>query len=713
MTKRATEPGPLWRRRLPVSLILPAGAAFVVIVALAAFKIEGGRSGAASNPRSLAAEFSRNGDYQIAAETLRAAWRAQPTEGLRLEAARAFLIAGDNLSALELLKDHATESSYEFSRRHLYAEALVRSRRYQAATMEADLLAASSAADGRARLLASRIAYGLGDFDKAGRDLGAAIRIGGDSLAEAWLFRVRMALNENDLDAARSAAARAEAAGASALAVQAIEIEALARGGAYVEALSRLASLEAGEDTYGKLLAAKLSAFLDASEGRYEDAARRLRQIGPLVEADPYGDLFIARVAGLAGDSAQSAAGVEKSLEASPGNPAIAEASVDKLIDSGRLEAAAAAAERLIVNDPSRGTRSAMRAARAAESWRRLARLALNAPKAAPPPLVDAMLFGAHSMAAKSSAAEREADRSLIETARTALDSDNRAAAETVLKLAGAGADPASRHVAAWILIAANADEAARATLQLSDPGDETALIDLARLDVRAGDLVAAETRLAAADNSIEARIARARAAARQGRLEDAASILVPLVAHLTKSGPHAAFAAEVFSAVEQRDLVLDLAVLARRDLPEAPETPGILLLAGRIDEAMSMARTAVLAYPADIDRIDRYAVLALKAQRQTEAQAFLAELSAKSGEATAIASAVRILDGAAPPDGSGGTTIPVRDARNAYLESVHSSSATLNYAAALAAAGETESAIRLRREGCFWSSAARCEASQ
>ncbi len=702
---------PAGRRASPLRRFWPviAGSMLVVAAGLAAVKLESERRGGPSDPRALSAEFARSGDYQNAANVLRAAYRAKPDEQLRLEAARAYLVSGDNYSTIELLKDHSTESAFEFSRRHLYAEALVRARRYDAAAQEAELLAASSGGDGRARLLLARVAYGLGDFDRASRELGAAIRIGGESQAEAWLFRARIALNDNDLEAARGAAARAASANAPPAALSAIEIEALARAGDYVGAKAALAALAASKDPLARLLALKLGAFLDASEGRYREAARLLRDIGGIVEADPYGDLFIARVEALDGDAAQSAARVKRALEASPDNGAIAEAGVDRLVEAGALDEAAAAAQHLQEREPRRGVRAAMQVARARSDFDALARLALAAPLGAPPSSIDAMVFGPRSHAAARSADARAADKRLVDAAAAARRGDDGAAVEAALALAGPGADPPALLLAGEILIAANSDAAARRLFE-SAAGSPAALIGLVRLDVRAGDLLGAERRLALNERAGELVLVRARAVARQGRLEDAAAILAPLAADWPASAQDAVFAAGVFAETGAGEALAALAAHARRRFAGTLEASEVFLSAGLEQEALLAARAAVLASSPEGGRAERYADIARRLGRIAEARAFLAELASSAGDNPALARAVRILDGGPPEALADDDPVQIREARNAYLGSPHSAEAAFAYGEALAAQGEGERAIRLKREACFWSSAAVCD---
>ncbi|NWG72494.1 MAG: hypothetical protein HXY23_12955, partial [Parvularculaceae bacterium] len=277
------------------------------------------------------------------------------------------------------------------------------------------------------------------------------------------------------------------------------------------------------------------------------------------------------------------------------------------------------------------------------------------------------------------------------------------------LGLAGEGADAAALLVAADILIAVNADQAERRLLERA-PASAASTIGLARLDIRAGDLLGAERRLSRAGAAPEILIMRARAVARQGRLDDAAAILSPLAASWLAGPADAAFAADVFAKTESRAPLLALAAQTRRRFADAREAADILFLAGRGEDALSAARAAVLSATADPEHAARYAEFARRLDRVAEARAFLAELAAADGESEELKVAVRILDGAPPAADAETEPVQIRDVRNAYMSASRSPEAARAYARALAAAGEQERSLRLTREACFWSSEAVCD---
>ncbi|HRX37819.1 MAG TPA: tetratricopeptide repeat protein, partial [Parvularculaceae bacterium] len=182
-------------------------------------------------PAELARSLMQQGEYSRAADMLRAAYRARPSESLRMELARALLSSGDYEGALETLRADSLDSETSLARDYMRAEALIRMQRFDDAAELTSTMPAAERLNGRTLLILARAAYGLGDFDRAGALIGEALRAGGDALGEAWLLRARLAFDNNDLDAAKSALARAEEAEASPRSVAMLRIEVLIRAG--------------------------------------------------------------------------------------------------------------------------------------------------------------------------------------------------------------------------------------------------------------------------------------------------------------------------------------------------------------------------------------------------------------------------------------------------------------------------------------------------
>ena len=167
---------------------LAAAVASVVVVIITLMphtRVGEGREG----PAELARSLMQQGEYSRAADMLRAAYRARPSESLRMELARALLSSGDYEGALETLRADSLDSETSLARDYMRAEALIRMQRFDDAAELTSTMPAAERLNGRTLLILARAAYGLGDFDRAGALIGEALRTGGDALGEAWLLR--------------------------------------------------------------------------------------------------------------------------------------------------------------------------------------------------------------------------------------------------------------------------------------------------------------------------------------------------------------------------------------------------------------------------------------------------------------------------------------------------------------------------------------------
>ncbi|MBY0420822.1 MAG: hypothetical protein K2Q06_00865, partial [Parvularculaceae bacterium] len=184
------------------------GAAALVAAAALVFAFGvAGKGKAPTRPAETISAGQRlyaDGAYGDAVEALRAEYRAEPTERTKRFLVRALLASGDALSALDLLRVDAPLPRDEAAM--LRAESLLRLGRAEEAREEADGFAAS--APGAAALYRARSAYLSGDDAAAKAEIEASLRAGGYA-ADAWLFRVRTALSENDFAAAEAAETRA------------------------------------------------------------------------------------------------------------------------------------------------------------------------------------------------------------------------------------------------------------------------------------------------------------------------------------------------------------------------------------------------------------------------------------------------------------------------------------------------------------------------
>jgi hypothetical protein len=241
-------------------------------------------------------------------------------------------------------------------------------------------------------------------------------------------------------------------------------------------------------------------------------------------------------------------------------------------------------------------------------------------------------------------------------------------------------------------------------------PASNAALVGRARVDIRAGDLLSAERRLAG-QASARATIVRARAVARQSRIGEAGELLTPHLIAVADDERDCAFAAEVFAAADMKEALYSLSELVRRLRPDGPGTPDLLARAGRIEEAISAARAGLVAAPGDETRVDRYARLMATAGRQKAGAAFLKELSGDAARADHLLKAIRFLEtGASEPQvAEAASSAPMRDIRRAYFVDWANFETTTAYAVALEREGEGEAARKLRREACFWGASRAC----
>lgn len=685
------------RRRRALLAAGAIGALFIGAVsagtAMPRREIERGAAG-------LAQSFANLGDHKRAAETLFAAYRANPTEGGRIEVARALLIAGENASAIDLLGAPSESAAEEFARRHLLAEALLRVKRHADAQTLARSLILESPGDARARLILARAAYQLGNFESAKAMLGDALRAGGEALADAWLFRARMALQDNAFETAASAVERARAAGAQQSEARALDAEVSIRSGAVIE--PAFAGFSGPQRDY-------LSVLVDMREGRFEEAARRLRDIEPWVVALPYGDLFVARVRTLAGDDAQGAIGLDHALLDAPGNPLMLAAKLEQLLESGRLSEAARTASKSEADSAAALAR--LVAARRLMQWdaavihaEQLADLTGSMP-------VDAFLFGAASAPARRAVERAQSDLAFADAVSAGLRGSPRRAGEAAAYLSRPGADPAELVWAGRFLLASNDDAAASDAFEralAAAPNCKECLTGALRPVIRTGDYADVEARIRGEARGGDRALLIARALAAQGRFPDAAALIAAdQGASIDRSD--ALFAASLFAVTEQADVLAEFAGAFVRRHPDSAEAAHVLALARLDEEAAGAARRALLAAPANHERAADYASAMVRLGRQAEAAAFLNYLQRRAGVTPALVNAAAILGGE-PAQAADDRPQGLASARADYLREPSDPRLIARYAAALGASGDIAAEARVRREACFWARSAGCQ---
>lgn len=678
-----------------LAALAPLGAlALAAVVITADFQAPRSPAGgsAAAGERLMAA-----GDYARAVSAMRAAYREAPSPERRLALARALLGAGDYGGALDLLsrtEDGQGEPppAYAGAARHIEAEALIRAQRFDEAAALAHALSDMAPGDGRASLVMARASYGVGARAAAEAHLRAALRAGGEALADAWLLRARLALDAQDVRLARSAIARAREAGAAESLAAALAVEAEIRAGALdrAEALIDARAAASGPARRRDARTEKLRAHIDMVRGDYRSAARRVRAISPWLFSEPQGTLFAALVHESDGDEAQAESLYLAALRTAPDDPLVLDAYAAFLTRSDRLETAPAMIDRLGAADP--GAARFRRAALAQSAGQADALLSIVRAGGSParPLSPSARVFGPHAAPAVMETEAAASLAVLFDAVSTLQDGEAGGLTPMAARLLAREGDAAAAVLAGELLLAAEDDRGALAAFERAlsaEPAMHAGLAGLLRVHVRAGAPEGALERLdAAAAESLAARLLLARLYRHLGRGDVAASTLIPVSRMLLQQTDGALFFATLLNEQNAGRQLARFAGEMRRAQSAAPETAEILAMAGRPREAASAARAALLDAPADPARRALYAKLMAALGRETESAALLGALPHP-----------------APMAADGGGSTAFETLRRGYLATPENAGAARRYADALLEAGERAAARRVRREGRFW----------
>ncbi|MBI1366539.1 MAG: tetratricopeptide repeat protein [Alphaproteobacteria bacterium] len=706
------------------SRIWLAATAIIIIGAAGAFIAAERTSPPAMTAEEAGRAYLFAGNYQSAVATLRAAYRAHPSESLKLDLSRALLAAGDFESVIGMLGSDDSSAASD-----LRAQALFGAARFDDAAKAATASFESVSADSRAMLLLAKARYALGDASAASHWLGNALRARGEMLAESWCFRARLALDANDLPTARSAAERAAETGASPLQVFLIRAEILMRQGDFAGArgvLEKLAKPDKRSAQRYEFAREFLAARIDAARGSYIEAARRIRASGALYRSAPNGSAIAGMIAEGAGDAAQAETIFRAGLDAAPSNPVLLDAFAAFLVRQGRSNEALETVARLERVAPYLA--QTRRAAILLENGDRDAALARikSAADLTPAPFSAEIVFGPKSQAAIAEQAALGAARRLISAARTLLDADAGALRDSAKQIA-VGRDPVALELAGELLLAAGEAEAAASRFDEAfaiAPDFDAARIGRLRADLASGRSGEAEARLFAAiardPSDAFARLSLARLLRSNGRLLEAAAVLRPMAKRLTASAKDAGFYANILAAVGARDQLSAFADLAFAAKQGAPYVVDLYEKAGRLDQAGLAARAALLEAPGDEARAQRYLRLMEKAGRGDDARLFLSALAkrlpAASGARAALADAAgapALRGGEAAKAAATAGAGDLRALERAYRAAPTDPRAALRLGLALQKAGREDKAARLLREACFWSSAATCAKSK
>lgn len=270
-----------------------------------------------------------------AALALGARWRADKTDALGRDYAQALIAAGlydellTEISARGLFAGDADAAA-------LYrTEATLRQGRF------AQALTAAGAGNANPYLsyARARAAYALtADAKAASADLARALRGPVALAADAWLFRARLALDENDLDAAEAAARRAIEAGGDKWRADAVFVEQAIRSNDLEKAAQRLK--ERAKRRRGAIAADdyRLAAMIALRNG---DARAAAGLVGDARRRGGNSDhlrLLAALAKWRAGDSAQAASLIDEQLAVAPSDWMALDLGAAIARSSGRIE---------------------------------------------------------------------------------------------------------------------------------------------------------------------------------------------------------------------------------------------------------------------------------------------------------------------------------------------------------------------------------------
>lgn len=689
-----------------ISKLRIAAATLFIGAAVGGAVVLSGPGDPAPDADALGARLFEAGEYRRAAEALRLAMREAPSEERRMMLARALFAAGDYPGAIDALADPAGRAPP--ARTALRAEALARLGRYdEARDVAPDVTAAFP---GRFSLIAARALHAQGDMAAAERELASALRHGGDALAEAWLFRARLALERGAHDEARAAARRAGEAGASARAVAAVEVEAMIREGRLDDARARLAP-PGRPPLFGPRRKPRndpqtdyLLAMADAAGGGYAKAARRLRALEQHLAQDPRGRLVLAAVKLGAGDAAQAEALYRDARRAAPRDPVALDALAAFLSRTGRTDEALAVAGALETAAPRLGRLRRLAILESAGETDRLVEAARAVRDAGPATaFASTAIFGAASDAARRDHGDRRRLEALAAAGAARASGEVAAIAAALEGIRQYTDDPAAAVLAGDMAVLLGVDGEARthyAAAAALAPSAWAPCEGLARLDIRAGDVAAARGRLGDAQTDergeFKRRLMLARALAMLGEAGRALEALSPVAGRLAVTGESALLYAGLLAEAGDPASLDMFAAAVRRASPASLHTAQVLTLAGRDAEAAAAARRALAGAPGDERARAVYLAAMQKIDRAQEAEDFLSAMARAHPP------------GSAPPKES----VSLEAARGAYGGDPGDARSALQYGTLLEQAENPQSGPVLR-EACFLGAVAACRPLQ
>ena len=256
------------------------------------------------------------GDYRKAHTILSLAHRRGPSPELEIALARAKFGLGDYRGVLALLARGAGDDK-DRARNLMRSEALLRLRRFdEAASLAAR---AGAAGDPAFSFVEARADFGRGFTSRATARIDEVVR-SGYALADAYAFRARISLEQNDTVLGRKYLQRAIEAGADTRAIEIANIEADIRDGEFDKAARRIAGLAAQDKDLSRIdpRVSFAEGFLAAAQGDYHNAARKLASVEYWLRTDEKSILPLAVARRKSGDGAQAETLLRRRLDAAP-----------------------------------------------------------------------------------------------------------------------------------------------------------------------------------------------------------------------------------------------------------------------------------------------------------------------------------------------------------------------------------------------------------
>lgn len=572
------------------------------------------------------------------ARALGAHWRAQKTEALARDYAAALISVGLYDHLLTEIGERGLFAGDRDAANLFRAEANLRLGRYN----EALKSAAGSAGNPYFAYARARASYALtGDGAAAGSDLATALRGPKELVADAWLFRARLALDANDFEAAEAAARRAVETGADRRRAALVSIERAIRAGAPGEAARLLKAhlRKAGPATAEEL---RLAAMIKLRAGDPRGASRFLDETRSRGAGDDRARLLSALAKWMTGDLAQAHALVGAHLAAAPHDWMALELGAAIARDFGRAGEADHLLERLAGERPALGIVRTPRREGAAldRAFAELAALGGDEGLGG----VAASLLGPDVEIPDAIREANETERGIIKLAIALEEGDERTMRAAARALAGS-ADPLALALAGKALLKAGDFDCADAAFAASSAlaADFFAPVELrAERYAQRREFVAArallQAFLEANSGHHRARLALATIEAGSGATRAAAANFAAIPPEILFADGEAVLLYAVVAKASGGTALSTMRARAKSGAPSARRLGEALLASGDEAGAAPPLRRALIDEPADGELASLYLEAMTRLDRTAEARSLLAEIVRRRPGATAAA---------------------------------------------------------------------------